>query len=60
MTAPLFAKKTHSSEDYRPSFVEKLNEWKRKTGGLTEADYADFDRALKRNKEIFVPAVELS
>ena len=42
-------------ENYRPSFVEKLNEWKRRTGGLTEEESADFDRVLARNKEVFAP-----
>lgn len=42
-------------ENYRPSFVDKLNEWKRKTGGLSEEEYADFEDSLKRNKEIYSP-----
>ena len=40
-------------ENYRPSFVEKLNEWRKKTGGLTAEDYTDFSNALNRNKEIY-------
>ena len=39
-------------ENYRPFFVEKLNEWKRKTGGLTEEEYSDFSKAVARNKEV--------
>lgn len=42
-------------ENYRPSFVEKLNEWKHKTGGLTEEEYSDFSSAVTRNKEVFAP-----
>ena len=40
-------------ENYRPSFVEKLNEWRKKTGGLTAEEYTDFSNALKRNKETY-------
>ena len=40
-------------ENYRPSFVEKLNEWRKKTGGLTEEEYTDFSNALNRNKETY-------
>lgn len=40
-------------ENYRPSFVSKLNEWKRKTGGLTSEEYLDFTNTLSRNKETF-------
>ena len=37
--------------NYRPSFVEKVNEWKRKTGGLTQKEYKEFESTLKRNNE---------
>ena len=40
-------------ENYRPSFVEKLNEWRKKTGGLTAEEYIDFSNALNRNKETY-------
>ncbi len=40
-------------ENYRPSFVEKLNEWRRNTGGLSQDEYQDFENALKRNKEVY-------
>lgn len=42
-------------ENYRPSFIEKLNEWKRKTGGLTNEEYSDFTESIARNKEVFTP-----
>ncbi len=40
-------------ENYRPSFVTKLNEWKRKTGGLTSEEYSEFSNTLTRNKELY-------
>ena len=40
-------------ENYRPSFVTKLNEWKRKTGGLSSKEYSDFSNTLTRNKEMY-------
>ena len=40
-------------QNYRPSFVEKVNEWKRKTGGLTPEEYNDFSNVLVRNKETY-------
>ena len=46
-------------ENYRPSFIEKLNEWKRKTGGLTKEEYSDFTRSIARNKEVYTPQGEL-
>lgn len=46
-------------ENYRPSFVEKLNEWKRKTGGLTNEEYSDFSKAISRSKEVFTPRGDL-
>lgn len=46
-------------DNYRPSFVEKLNEWKRKTGGLTNEEYLDFTKAVSRNKEVFAPRGDL-
>ena len=40
-------------ENYRPSFINKLNEWKRKTGGLTEEEYIEFSNLLAQNKEVY-------
>ena len=40
-------------QNYRPSFVDKVNVWKRKTGGLTPEEYNDFSNALVRNKESY-------
>lgn len=40
-------------QNYRPSFVYKVNEWKRKTGGLTSEEYNDFSKAINRNKESY-------
>ena len=40
-------------QNYRPSFVDKLNEWKRKTGGLTQQEYNNFEATLARNKEVY-------
>ena len=39
--------------NYRPSFIDKINEWKRKTGGLTREEYSEFTQALSRNKESY-------
>ena len=44
---------TKLKENYRPSFINKLNEWKIKTGGLTAAEYSDFTNSLTRNKEMY-------
>lgn len=46
-------------ENYRPSFVEKLNEWKQKTGGLTHEEYSAFTKVIARNKEVFTPRGDL-
>ena len=40
-------------QNYRPSFVDKVNEWKRKTGGLTPEEYEDFSNTLAQNKETY-------
>ena len=40
-------------ENYRPSFISKLNEWKRKTGGLTAEEYSDFSNTITRNNEMY-------
>lgn len=39
-------------QNYRPSFVDNLNEWKRKTGGLTQQEFNDFETSLIRNNEV--------
>ena len=33
-------------DNSQPSFVSKLNEWKRKTGGLTAEEYSEFTKTL--------------
>ena len=40
-------------DNYRPSFIDKVNEWKRKTGGLTQEEYSEFTQALSHNKESY-------
>ena len=39
--------------NYRPSFVEQLALWRAETGGLTQAEYDEFNNALKRNNEVY-------
>lgn len=39
--------------NYRPSFIDKLNEWKQKTGGLSETEFNEFQNAVTRNKETY-------
>ena len=29
-------------KNYRPSFIDKVNEWKHKTGGLTQTEYNEY------------------
>ena len=40
-------------ENYRPSFVEKLKEWRKNDGGLTEEEYENFSKSISRNKETY-------
>ena len=40
-------------KNYRPSFIEQVNKWKQKTGIFEQSDYEAFEKALKRNKEIY-------
>ena len=40
-------------QNYRPSFIEKVNEWKRKTGGLSQKEYEEFASCIERNKEAY-------
>ena len=42
-------------KNWRPSFIEQLNSWKQKTGGLTPREYSEFEDTLKRNKEVYTP-----
>ena len=35
-----------TKDNSQPSFVSKLNEWKRKTGGLTAEEYSEFTKIL--------------
>ena len=30
-----------------------LNNWKKKTGGLTQEEYNNFEESLTRNKEVY-------
>ena len=39
--------------NYRPSFIDKVNEWKRKTGGLTDNEFNEFQKGLTRNKDTY-------
>ena len=41
------------SSCFRPSFVERVNEWKQKTGGLSDDEYSDFVKSIARNKEAY-------
>ena len=54
-TAVIIGLKEYSDlkNNYRPSFVDKLNEWKSKTGGLSEVEFNDFQNAISRNKEAY-------
>ena len=38
-------------KDVRPGFIDQLNNWRRRTGGLTAEEYSDFENAVVRNKE---------
>lgn len=40
-------------ENYRPSFIEQVNKWKLKTGGLSEIEWTKFNQNLKRDKEVY-------
>ena len=40
-------------KNWHPSFIEQLNAWKKKTGGLTAKEYSEFRNNLKRNKEVY-------
>ena len=40
-------------QNYRPSFIDKVKEWKQKTGGLSEIEFNEFQNAVTRNKETY-------
>ena len=40
-------------KNYRPSFIDKINEWKQKTGGLSQEEFNEFTSCLSRNKETY-------
>lgn len=40
-------------KNYKPSFVEQVNKWRIKTGGLSEAEWASFNQNLTREKEVY-------
>ncbi len=46
-------------KNWRPSFVDQLNIWKQKTGGLTAKEYSEFEDILKRNKEVYTPKEDM-
>lgn len=54
-TAVIIGLKEYSElkNNYRPSFIDKVNEWKHKTGGLTQTEYNEYQNMLRRNKECY-------
>ncbi len=54
-TAVIIGLKEYSElkANYRPSFIDKVNEWKRKTGGLTQTEFDQYQHMLQRNKECY-------
>lgn len=54
-TAVIIGLKEYSElkKNYRPSFIDKVNEWKYKTGGLTQTEYNEYQNMLRRNKECY-------
>ena len=54
-TAVIIGLKEYSElkKNYRPSFIDKVNEWKHKTGGLTQTEYNECQNMLRRNKECY-------
>ena len=34
-------------------FIDQLNNWRRRTGGLNAEEYSDFENAVARNKEVY-------
>ena len=37
----------------KPGFIDQLNNWRRRTGGLTAEEYSDFENVVARNKEVY-------
>lgn len=37
----------------RVSFIEQVNKWKQKTGGLNQSEYERFEEKLARNNELY-------
>lgn len=54
-TAVIIGLKEYSElkKNYRPSFIDKVNEWKLKTGGLTQTEYNEYQNMLRRNQECY-------
>lgn len=54
-TAVIIGLKEYSElkKNYRPSFIDKVNEWKHKTGGLTQTEYNEYQNMLRRDKECY-------
>lgn len=54
-TAVIIGLKEYSElkKNYRPSFIDKVNEWKYKTGGLTQTEYNEYQNMLRRNQECY-------
>lgn len=54
-TAVIIGLKEYSElkKNYRPSFIDKVNEWKHKTGGLTQTEYNEYQNLLRRNQECY-------
>lgn len=54
-TAVIISQKEYNElkQNYRPSFIEKIKEWKRNTGGLTQQEYDEFENSIARNKESY-------
>ena len=46
-------------QNYHPSVVEQLTLWRAETGGLTQAEYDEFNNALRRNKEVYTAKEDL-
>lgn len=40
-------------KEYKPSFIDQVNKWKRKTGGISEIDAMEFEKSLSRDKELY-------
>lgn len=40
-------------QNYRPSFIDKVSEWKQKTGGLSQEEYDDFTARISRNNQSY-------